>query len=115
MRATLENMHLGRHSSFMQGQIECEAVLCQHFRIAAGGKQKRWRSLRLNPEFIGKLFAQLGVRILSQQVRNRALVRVRRRKRNHRIPQNQEVRPATQAVSGIGGGWVAGVKMSRLG
>src|SRR5260370_20213189 len=73
-----EDVHLRRHSSFAQREIERDGILRRHGGVGIGAEEESWRSLRRYVEFVRKFRTQFRVGILAQKVGRRSLMGIRR-------------------------------------
>jgi hypothetical protein len=94
MRPMLKQMHLRRDPSLHQRRIKHDAIDHRHRLIIRRRKQKRRRRLLGHLRLCRKRIHQPRVRRIAQQKLQRSAMQIRLMKRNHRIRQDQKVRPA---------------------
>ena len=98
MGSVLEDVHLDRHLRALQRKVEAHAVLGNDAGIRVGMKEERRRRLRCDPKIVREILYQLWVRVLTEKISNRPAMSNRRVERDDRVSENQEVRPAADAI-----------------
>ena len=93
MRPMLKQMHLSRNPSLHQRRIKHHAVHHRHRLVIGRREQKRRRRLLRHLRLRRQLIHQFRIRRIPQQKLQRPAMQIRLMKRNHRIRQNQKVRP----------------------
>jgi len=94
MTTILVDVQLGRHADFSQSQIKQHAILRGHAGIRGRVKEKSWRRLRRYLLFRRKALHQLRVRLIAEEISERATMDKRRCKRDDGVSEHQEIRPA---------------------
>ena len=101
MGAFLVEVHLGRHLCLSQGEVKKDAVFGRYAPVFVGVDQEGGGCLGRDLSFIGKIFDQFFVRIVTEKIPSGAGVSTPFYQRDNGVDEDHEIGPATSPVDGV--------------